>query len=91
MTEADQTRDQRILRVQLVAHAHRENPETTRVRRERIERLSRDRFEDQVDPEHKLPPDQRAARARSACRAYYTALALRSSRARSQRRGDADQ
>jgi hypothetical protein len=91
MTDDDPRRDQRILRVRLAAYAHQDDPEITRLRSERIERLSRDRFEDQVDPDRKLKPEERAARARSARRAYYTGLAFHSSRARAQRHGDADQ
>lgn len=40
------------------------------------------RFEDQVDPERRLPPDERARRAEQARRAYFTSLALRSVQAR---------
>jgi hypothetical protein len=45
-----------------------------------------DRFERQVDPDGTLPADERAKRAESARKAYFTALALRSSRARAARR-----
>jgi hypothetical protein len=83
--------DQRTLRVRLAAHTHQGNADTTRVRAERIERISKDRFADQGDPDHELSSEERAQRACSARRAYYTALAFRSSRARSRRRGDADQ
>jgi len=41
-----------------------------------------DRFERQVDPDHKLPPDERARRADSARRAYFVNLALKSAQAR---------
>jgi hypothetical protein len=82
---------QRTLRVRLAAHTHQRNAETTHVRAERIERISKDRFADQADPHHELSPEERAQRARSARRAYYTALAFRSSRARSRRHGAADQ
>jgi hypothetical protein len=40
------------------------------------------RFERQVDPEGLLAVEERARRATAAMRAYFTALALRSSRAR---------
>jgi hypothetical protein len=42
----------------------------------------RRRFEDQVDPDRTLPPDERERRVRLAIRAHMTALALRSSQAR---------
>jgi len=41
-----------------------------------------DRFERQVDPDGKLPPEERAQRADSARRAYFARLALKSARAR---------
>ena len=40
------------------------------------------RFEDQVDPERRLPADERDRRAEQARRAYFTRLALRSVQAR---------
>ena len=39
-------------------------------------------FEDKVDPEHKLPPNERACRAESARKAHYQRLALKSAKAR---------
>jgi hypothetical protein len=41
-----------------------------------------ERFERQVDPDGVLSAQERARRAGAAMRAYFTALALRSSRAR---------
>lgn len=40
------------------------------------------KFEDQVDPDRKLPADERARRAESARRAYYQRLALKSAQSR---------
>jgi hypothetical protein len=40
------------------------------------------RFEDQVDPDGILAPEERAKRAEHARRAYFTKLALKASRAR---------
>lgn len=40
------------------------------------------KFEDLVDPDHKLPPDERARRAVNARKAHFTRLALRSAQAR---------
>ena len=44
-------------------------------------------FEAKVDPDGVLPPAERARRAESARKAHYAALALKSSTARSKRRG----
>lgn len=40
------------------------------------------KFEDQVDPERKLPADERAKRAQSARTAHYQRLALKSAQSR---------
>jgi hypothetical protein len=45
------------------------------------------KFERQVDPEGRLPADERAIRAESARRAHYQRLALKSAQARRQKRG----
>lgn len=45
------------------------------------------KFEDEVDPDGLLDPDERARRAEHARRAHFQALALKSARAR--RKGDA--
>lgn len=48
------------------------------------------RFEDEVDPDRVLLPEERAKRVESARRAYYTRIALKSAasrRAKSQARG----
>lgn len=44
------------------------------------------RFEDQVDPDGALPPEERARRAGHARKAYMLGLALKSSRARQARK-----
>lgn len=41
------------------------------------------RFEDQVDPDGKLPPDERRRRAQHALKSHMTSLAIKSARARS--------
>lgn len=46
-----------------------------------------DRFERQVDPEGILTPAERAKRAESARKLYYTQLAFKSARARRRRAG----
>src|SRR5690242_243599 len=48
------------------------------------------RFERQVDPDGTLPPEVRARRAEQARKAYMSTLALRSSRARANKKADAE-
>ena len=47
------------------------------------------RFEDQVDPERKLPEAERQRRAEHARKAYFTRLALASARARRAKKSEA--
>ena len=49
----------------------------------------RARFERQVDPDGVLSPEERAKRAHHAMKAHMAGLALRSSRARARKTGDA--
>jgi hypothetical protein len=73
--------EQRILRSRLGAyrlHATHDPKETTRKARAAFSA----RFEYEVDPELVLAPAERARRAEAARRAYFTRLALLSSRAR---------
>ena len=44
------------------------------------------KFEDQVDPERRLPPDERARRAESARRAHFQRMALKSAQSRRSRK-----
>lgn len=46
----------------------------------------KDRFADMVDPERKLPPEERARRAEAARRAFYTNLSLKGVAARAKKR-----
>ncbi|MGZ4585067.1 MAG: hypothetical protein ACXVYI_12095 [Mycobacterium sp.] len=48
-----------------------------------------DRFEQEVDPEDTLPPNERAKRAENARKAYFQRLALKSSQARRRKAGAA--
>jgi len=81
------TPEQRSLRARIAAHkqhaAGRTNTGPAR-------RAFMARFEDEVDPTRKLPTEERRRRAEQARRAYFTALALRSSvsRSRNTRPGD---
>jgi len=79
------TPEQRTLQARAAAyrlHATHDPKETTKSARAAFSA----RFEREVDPEMVLPPAERARRAEAARRAYFTTLALRSSRARAQRR-----
>ena len=49
-----------------------------------------DKFEQQVDPDGKLSPAERAKRAEFARKAHFKRLALKSAQARRRRGGDAD-
>lgn len=44
------------------------------------------RFEDEVDPDRVLPPEERAKRVESARRAHYTRIAMKSAAARRARK-----
>ena len=88
MTQADRptglTPEQRVLRARIAAyalHARRDPRETTAPARAAF----LDRFEREVDPDRRLPAADRVRRATAARRAYFTALALRSSKARARR------
>lgn len=75
------TAEQRVLRSRMAAyrlHATHDPRETTKKARAAFA----SRFEREVDPEASLSPGERARRADAARRAYFTDLALRSSRAR---------
>jgi len=63
-------------------HATHDPRSTTRAAREAFMA----RFERQVDPDGILPLSERARRAESARKAYFSGLALRSAKARSARR-----
>ena len=79
------TPEQRVLRARMGAyamHAKHDPRETTRAGRKAF--LAR--FERLVDPEGVLPAEERARRVEAARHAYFTKLALASSRARRARR-----
>jgi hypothetical protein len=72
---------ERAMRARIAAfalHAQRDPRETTRAGREAFIA----RFENDVDPDGTLPEAERRRRAEAAKKAYFTALALRSARAR---------
>jgi hypothetical protein len=80
-TSRSLTPEQRVLRSRMGAcrlHATHDPKETTKKARAAFAT----RFEREVDPNLVLDPAERARRAEAARRAYFTELALRSSRAR---------
>jgi hypothetical protein len=81
MTEG-MTPAQRTLRAKLAAHTSWANTTNRTARTEAARKAAHDRFERQVDPEGLLPPEERARRAESARKAYFSRLALLSAQAR---------
>lgn len=77
---------QRTLRASAAAHASWANTTDRAARTEPARRAALAKFEDQVDPERKLEPEERTRRALSARRAHYRAMALKSARVRSRGR-----
>ncbi|RZU52666.1 hypothetical protein EV385_4544 [Krasilnikovia cinnamomea] len=76
------TPEQRSMRGRLAAHARwaREDPEH---HLPKARAAFMDRFSREVDPDGVLPPAERERRAEHARKRYFTALAFKSSRARS--------
>lgn len=78
---------QRALRSRLAAYRSWERTTDPAARTAPARRAAMARFERQVDPEGVLSAEERARRGKAAMRAYFTALALRSSRARAKAAG----
>ena len=76
------TPEQRILRARLAAHTLHAKTDS-RAHTKPARQAFLDRFEREVDPDDVLSPTERRRRATQARKAYFTRLALRSSRARS--------
>jgi hypothetical protein len=74
------------MRARLGAHASWARTEDRTARMAPAWRASMARFDREVDPEGVLPEDERARRAEHARKAYFTRLALLSSRARTKAR-----
>lgn len=74
--------DDRALRARLAAHASWANTPNRAARTAAARAALADRFERQVDPEGAMDPVERAKRAESARKAFYTRLAYRSVQAR---------
>jgi hypothetical protein len=83
MASTPLTPAQRALRARIAAYAlHAQGGTTTKAATDAFLL----RFEREVDPEGVLAPEERAKRAEHARRAYMSALALRSSRVREQKK-----
>ena len=83
---SDLTPEQRATRSRLAAHVSWAKTEN-RTARTAPARAARDRkFEDQVDPEGKLSPDELAKRVKSARKAHFTRLSLKAQKVRKARR-----
>jgi len=73
---------ERSLRARQAAHAMHSRVVDPAAHTQRARKTFLDRFEAQVDPNGALPPDERSRRAEHARKAYFTALALKSAKAR---------
>lgn len=82
------TPQERSLRARLAAHTLHSRVDPTQ-HTEPARRAFLRRFEDEVDPERKLPEAERLRRAEHAKKAYFTRLALKSAQARRKARGAA--
>ena len=82
---AETTPSDRVLQARVAAHALHANHDSRRLTGP-ARRAFLDRFEREVDPDRLLAPDERARRVEQARRSYFTALALKSARARRRRK-----
>lgn len=78
---------ERHLRARLAAHESWAQCEDRTERTAPARKAMLDKFEQQVDPDGRLPSDERARRAESARKAHFTRLALASAKAR-RRKGE---
>ena len=78
--------EQRSTLASMASHASWAKTDDRSARTEPARKASMGRFEREVDPEGKLPPEERAKRAENARRAYFQKLAYKSSRARQRRK-----
>jgi uncharacterized protein (DUF2267 family) len=78
----DWTPAQQALRVRLAAVRDWVDPESAAARAAMLRRITRDQFDQEVDPDGVLRPEERARRATNARSAHFAKLALRSSQAR---------
>lgn len=76
------TPSERVLRARMAAHVSWAKTDDRSARTAPARRAALDRFEEQVDPDHRLSQTERARRAEHAMRAHMTRLALRSAQVR---------
>jgi hypothetical protein len=76
------TREQRKLRAQTASHTSWSKTSDRRARTQAASDAFQKQFEDQVDPERKLPEAERKLRAESARKAHYARVAFIASKAR---------
>ena len=79
------TPTERSLRAQIAAHESWAHTEDRTARTSAARKAALDRFENEVDPEGVLLPEERARRAEHARKAYFLRLALKSAQARKRR------
>ncbi len=77
---------ERQMRASLAAHVSWANTEDPTARTEQARRAFRERFEAEVDPDGILEPAERARRAEHARQAHYKRMALKSAKARRERK-----
>ena len=82
MRSASLTPAERSLRSRLAAHESWARTRDPAARTANARKAFRDRFENEVDPDGILDPDERIRRAESARKAYFTRLALKSATSR---------
>jgi hypothetical protein len=80
------TREQRRLRASAAAHVSWAKTADPAARTAPARQAFAEKFADQIDPNHELPPEERARRGEQARRAYYKLMALKSSKAPAARR-----
>jgi hypothetical protein len=83
------TPEQRAMRASIAAHVQWAKETDPTARTAGARKAFMERFEREADPDGVLDPAERARRAEHLRRAYFTRLALASSRARKKGRGNA--
>jgi hypothetical protein len=85
MTDPSVGRARRALQARMAAHALHARVEDPASHTAPARKVFLSRFEREVDPEGVLEPQERARRAEHAKKAYFTRLALASSKARAKK------
>ena len=86
MTDPSSDRTKRVLQARMAAHALHAQVKDPAAHTAPARQAFLSRFEREVDPEGVLEPQERARRAEHAKKAYFTRLALASSKARAENR-----